>query len=147
MALTYLNRKSGKVVSMPEATEFTKKRHQLNARRAIEKLDVSKRWERLSDPGEIEAAQQAWDQSRQAKTSRRPTAPTPVYVVNANPDPEPEDDPEPDPDPAATTEPVNEVRHSGGPWFEVVVAGETVDKIQGRDAAEARLAELTRSDW
>ena len=143
MALTYLNLKSGKVVSMPEATEFTNKRHQLNARRAIEKLDVSKRWKRLSDPGEIEAAQQAWGQSRQAKTSRRPTAPTPVYVVNVGPDPEPE----PEDDPAETTDPVNEVRHSGGPWFEVVVAGETVDKVNGRDAAEARLAELTRSDW
>ena len=143
MALTYRNRKSGKVVSMPEATEFTNKRRQLNARRAIEKLDVSKRWERLSDPSEIDAAQKSWEQARQARTTRRPSAPTPVYVVNHTPDTEPEGDPEPDP------EPVNEVRHSGGPWFEVVVAGETVDKVNGKDAAEARLAELLSdgSDW
>ena len=141
MALTYRNRKSGKVVSMPEATEFTNKRNQLNARRAIEKLDVSKRWERLSDPSEIEASQRAWEQARQAKTTRRPSAPTPVYVVNVDPEPEP------DPEPESEPEPVNEVRHTGGPWFEVIVDGETVDKVNGRDAAEARLAELTQSDW
>ena len=143
MALTYLNRKSGKVVSMPEATDFQNKRQQLNARRAIEKLDVSKRWERLSDPSEIESAQRSWEESRQARTLRRPAAPTPVYVVNVDPDPEPDPEPEEQDD----SEPVNEVRHTGGPWFEVVVDGETVDKVNGRDAAEARLAELTKSGW
>lgn len=58
------------------------------------------------------------------------------------PDPAPKDRPRP-PQPPEGDRSSNEVRHAGGPWFDVYVAGEPVDKVQGRDAAEARLAELT----
>lgn len=46
---------------------------------------------------------------------------------------------------AVSTEPESEsyVEHAGGPWFRVVVDGREADKVQGRDAADARLAELT----
>lgn len=145
MGLTYRNIKSGKVVTMPEPSGYKTRRMQQNARRALEKLDVSKRWERLSEPSEIEASRRAWEQARQAKTTRRPSAPTPVYVVNQQPDPEPAVEVDPEPEEAGAA--VNEVRHTGGPWFEVVVNGETVEKVNGRQAAEERLAELTDGGW
>jgi hypothetical protein len=133
MALIYRNVKSGKVVTMPEATEVKTRRQKRTAERTIQKLDVSHRWVRMSDSDEVAAAQAAWEEGRRAKTRTRPVSPTPVYVVNTTPEPEPD-------------EPTNEIRHSGGPWFEVIVDGETVDKVNGREAAEARLAELTSGE-
>lgn len=45
-----------------------------------------------------------------------------------------------------TAAPDSYVTEKGGGWFEIVVDGGVVDKKQGREAAEKRLAELTTDE-
>lgn len=148
LMLTYRNRKTGRVVDVAEEADVTpgplRRKRRTQARRTLEKLNSGRRWERISDPAEIEASRQAYREAQEAgrRVPARP-APTPVYVVNTGPDilnSPTVQTPDPEPAPAAREDGIH---HSGGPWFEVVVNGETVDKVQGRQAAEERHAELS----
>jgi 7-cyano-7-deazaguanine synthase in queuosine biosynthesis len=64
-----------------------------------------------------------------------------LEVRPVDPDPEPDAG---DDDETAEPEHVEHsgVEHVGAGWYEVVVNGETVDKVRGKPAAEARFAEL-----
>lgn len=139
MALVYRNRHTGKVAVMPEAVEARAQRGPkaaIHARRALEKMDEARKWERLSTDSEIEAAQADWERQQAAKSSRRRNvAPTPVVVVGQQGTGQPQAEPQ--------QVGADGVRPAGGGWHEVVVDGEVVDKIRGRDAAEAAYAERT----
>jgi hypothetical protein len=43
-------------------------------------------------------------------------------------------------------EPVAEIVSAGGGWYDVVVDGEPMDRVRGKEAAEARAAELEASE-
>lgn len=47
------------------------------------------------------------------------------------------------PEPEEVAVPVVEVSGGEGGWYDIVVGGETVERVRGHDAAEARAAELS----